>query len=119
MCFGSRERGFAMECWVEVARVGELAEGSGRTVTAGEQRLALFNDGGEFLALDDTCPHQGGSLGGGVLHDGRVICPLHAWVFDARTGRCPRETHEPVATYPVRRTGDVLEVRLDRAAGSS
>ncbi len=107
-----------MERWVQVAEAPP--PGHGCTVAVGERMLALFNVGGEFFAIDDSCPHQGGSLGGGTLHGGRVICPLHSWVFELQTGRCPRETHEPVATYPTRCHDGVVEVLLPDApaAGS-
>lgn len=95
-----------------MASAEEIQPGEGRSVAAGSHQVAVFNDGGEFLAIDDTCPHQGASLGTGLLHAGRVICPLHSWVFDLRTGRCPGETHEPVATYRCRRTNDGVEVRI-------
>jgi nitrite reductase (NADH) small subunit/3-phenylpropionate/trans-cinnamate dioxygenase ferredoxin subunit len=101
-----------MNRWFEVAKMVELSPGQGRTVVAGDLRLALFNNGGEFFAIDDSCPHQGASLGGGVLHDGRVICPWHGWIFELRTGKCPRDTHEPVATYRTRRSGDLVEVQV-------
>jgi len=102
--------------WVRVAQAGELGSGSGRRVVAGRATIALFNDGGEFLAIDDRCPHQGASLAEGLLHDGRVICPLHAWVFDLRSGRCPRESHEPVETYPTRRSDGFIEVEVPGGA---
>lgn len=98
--------------WIEVVRQDEIAPGEGRTVTAGDHRLALFNDGGEFLAVDDSCPHQGASLGQGLLHEGRVICPLHSWIFDLRSGECPRGSHEPVATYPTRCIDGRVEVHM-------
>jgi len=98
--------------WVKVGQVAEFPPGSGRTVVAGERRIALFNDGGEFFAIDDGCPHQGASLGEGLLHGGRVVCPLHSWVFDVRTGRCPNETHEGVLTYPARCTDGTIEVQI-------
>lgn len=98
--------------WVKVAELGDLKPGAGRAVWADDHCLALFNDGGTHFALDDTCPHEGGSLSDGTFHEGRVICPLHSWVFDVRTGRCPRETHEPVAAYPTRCSGEAVEVEL-------
>ena len=98
--------------WIEVARVQDLADGEGRMVSAGGLTLALFNDGGEFFAIDDTCPHQGGSLAEGLMHEGRVVCPLHAWVFDLRTGECPRRTHEPVTTYTTRCSNGAVAVQV-------
>ncbi len=98
--------------WVKVGRADGFSAGQGRTVVAGHKRLALFNDGGTFHAVDDTCPHQGGSLGEGLFHEGRVICPLHSWVFDVRTGQCPRNSHEPVKTYPTRCADGEVEVQI-------
>jgi len=98
--------------WIKVADVCELAPGAGRTVVAGKEKLALFNDDGKYYAIADTCPHKGASLGQGVMHDGRVICPLHSWVFELRTGRCPRESHEPVETFPARCSDNAIEVQI-------
>ncbi len=100
--------------WVAVAKVGELSPGQGRTITARGLRLALFNEGGEYFALDDACPHQGASLASGLLHEGRVICPLHSWVFELRTGECPRQTHEPTMVYPTRCNAGAVEVEVPR-----
>ncbi len=102
--------------WIKVAEATELSPGEGRAVVAGERRLALFNDSGSYYAIDDMCPHEGGSLSEGTLHEGRVICPLHSWIFELRTGRCPRESHEPVNTYPARCCAGSVEVRVPAEA---
>lgn len=101
-----------MQRWIEVARADELQPGEGKTVVAAGERIALFNDCGDFLALDDGCPHQGASLGEGLLHEGRVICPWHSWVFDLRSGRCPNETHEGVRSIPTRCRNGAVQVKL-------
>ncbi len=98
--------------WVRVAAEGEIVFGQGKTVVAGDQRIALFNQDGTFFAIDDTCPHQGGSLGEGAFFAGRVVCPWHSWVFDVRTGHCPRETHEPVDVYATRCINGSVEVKI-------
>ena len=48
--------------------------------------VAVFYVDGEYHALDDTCPHQGGPLGDGKVEDGCVYCPWHGWEFDIQTG---------------------------------
>ena len=107
-----------MSRWVEVVRRSEIPLGEGRTVRTGGKCLAVFNDGGEYFAIDDACPHEGASLGEGILHDGCVICPLHSWVFELRSGQCPRGTHAGVSTYSARLAGDFIEVELaEDAAG--
>jgi phenylpropionate dioxygenase-like ring-hydroxylating dioxygenase large terminal subunit len=51
--------------------------------------LVLFRDrAGEVVALEDACPHRGGSLSRGDCHyAGTVACPYHGWVFDG-DGEC-------------------------------
>ena len=98
--------------WVEVAKRADLPPGSGRALQAGGRFIAVYNDGGEVFAIDDTCPHQGASLGDGILHEGLVICPMHAWMFSLRTGQCPSVPDLSVACYATRLTGDAVEVEL-------
>jgi len=74
--------------------------------------VALFNDGGEILAVDDTCPHQGASLGEGLLHRGQVVCPWHAWTFDLRSGECTRVPGISVGRYATRLSGGDVEVEI-------
>lgn len=98
--------------WFTVARVDEVARGRGKTVRAGDRDIALFNESGEFFAIDDTCPHQGASLGEGTLHEGRVICPWHSWIFELRTGACRGVPQLAVACYATRRSGETVEVEI-------
>ncbi len=98
--------------WIEVARPREIPMGTGRTVLADGRRLALFNDGGDFFAIDDTCPHRGASLGEGLLVQGKVICPWHSWIFELRTGSSPKAPEVGVGAYPTRCDGEVVEVEL-------
>ncbi len=89
----------------------KIPEGSGLPVALGDTVVAVFNLGGEFFALDDACPHRGGSLGvGGVTDDCRVICPMHGWEFDIRTGRLAMS--EGVATHRVKIEGDDIWVEV-------
>ena len=50
------------------------------------KRIALFNVGGTFRALDDTCPHRGGRLGKQSMDGNVITCPSHHWKFDVTTG---------------------------------
>lgn len=98
--------------WFRVASIETIPPGTGRTVRVDGMFVALFNDRGEIHAIDDACPHQGASLGEGFLHAGTVVCPWHNWMFEVRTGKCPRVPHISVASYPTRRVGDAIEVEL-------
>jgi nitrite reductase/ring-hydroxylating ferredoxin subunit len=43
---------------------------------------------GTPCALEDACNHAGASLAeGSIVPGGCIACPMHGYVFDARTGR--------------------------------
>jgi 3-phenylpropionate/trans-cinnamate dioxygenase ferredoxin subunit len=62
------------------------APGERRYLFLGERRVVLFNLGGAFHAIDDTCPHQGASLFAGRLSGTNLRCPAHALCFDIASG---------------------------------
>lgn len=75
-------------------------------------RLCFGRSGGETFAIDDTCPHAGGSLTEGMLDEDLVICPLHAYAFESRTGRCVDDESCSVSAYPTRVEDGILQVRI-------
>jgi nitrite reductase/ring-hydroxylating ferredoxin subunit len=98
---------------VKVARLADLPPGTGIAVYAGGRDIALFNLGGEVVAIGNECLHQSGSLGDGRLDGEIVTCPLHGWEFDARTGACMTVPGEAVPRFPVRVDGDEILVEID------
>ena len=105
-----------MPDFLPVADAASLPPGHGRTVNVRGREFALYNLDGTFLALDDACPHTGASLGAGTLEDGCVYCPLHGWMFDARTGACLNNPDRPVRTYPTRVVNGQVELCLEPSA---
>ena len=57
-------------------------------VSLGEKVFCVANIDGTYSAMDNVCVHRGGSLGQGVVLDGKVVCPWHGWMYDVRNGRC-------------------------------
>jgi len=96
--------------FVKVARRDEIAEGSGKTVEVAGKKIALFNTGGNFYAISDTCLHRGGPLGEGELEGTIVTCPWHGWQYDITTGCNPEDQNLKVASFPVRVEGDDILV---------
>jgi nitrite reductase (NADH) small subunit/3-phenylpropionate/trans-cinnamate dioxygenase ferredoxin subunit len=99
--------------WRKVCRVGELAEGEGKTVTLGGKLIAVFHCRGQYHAIDDTCPHMGASLSGGYVEEGIVTCPWHAWRFRLADGVWADNPRIKIASYSVRIESDEVQVRLD------
>lgn len=88
--------------WVEAAPTEALPEGRALSVTCRHQRICLTHHGGEFAALDDRCPHQGGPLGEGTIENGMLRCPWHGWDFHPITGKPPGGFDDGVDTFPVK-----------------
>lgn len=98
--------------FVTAAQVADVAPGTGKAVIVGEREIALFNVGGRFYALDNTCPHQGGPLAEGWLDGAVVTCPWHAWTFKLSDGKMTLGDFAGVDTFEVRVEGD--DVRISR-----
>lgn len=80
--------------WYKVAELDSLPEGRVMSVTAGTKTLALVHFRGQYTAMDNRCPHQGGPLGEGAIETGIedqcwLRCPWHGWDFDPLTGKPP------------------------------
>lgn len=87
---------------VRVARVDEIAPGTGTVVRAGTVAVALFNLGGAWHAINNRCTHVGGPLGEGRVEGKVVTCPLHGSRFDVETGAVlGPPARRPVETYSV------------------
>jgi 3-phenylpropionate/trans-cinnamate dioxygenase ferredoxin component len=63
--------------------------------------IALFNVDGAIYAIDDSCPHAGSSLLGGVLNGRTVQCRAHGLRFDLATGCMPGVANFGVRAYSV------------------
>ena len=96
--------------FVEVAKVRDIPPGEARVVVVAGHPLALFNAGGEFFALENTCLHRGGPIGEGVLENGVVTCPWHGWQYDVRTGENIVNPVARLRTFRVKVEGDAVLV---------
>lgn len=55
---------------LKVAELDDLPEGRVMSVTAGTRSLALVHFDGQYAAMDNHRPHQGGPLGEGAIEKG-------------------------------------------------
>ena len=98
--------------FVKVASVSELDAGACKTVEVNGKPIALFNVGGKVFALDNTCLHQGGPLGEGMLEGEVVTCPWHMWEYNVRTGEKVGSPSLKVAAYSVQVEGNDIKVAV-------
>ena len=96
--------------YVEVARVGDVAEGKGKLVRVDAREIALFLHEGSYYAVKNFCPHEGDPMWRGRIEDAAVVCPNHGWKFELATGKCVRHGDRDLRTFPVRVEGDRILV---------
>jgi len=109
--------------WHRVADVDELPEGRVKTVTATTHSMALTHIDGEYAAMENRCPHQGGPLGEGSIEVGKdgqcwLRCPWHGWDFDPKTGRPPgghEDSGQKLFPVDVREDGIYVGIDADAA----
>jgi len=88
--------------WIDIGTLDDVPLRGARLVKTHAGCIALFRTGEEeIFAASNTCPHKAGPLADGIVHDQKVTCPLHNWVFDLNTGEAVGEDAR-IATYPVR-----------------
>ena len=99
--------------FVKVAQTDDIPAGQARMVEVNGKEIALFNVGGSFHAIDNTCTHVGGPLSEGELSGVEVTCPWHGGVFDVTTGKVlGPPPGRAVNRYNVRVDGPDVEVEV-------
>jgi nitrite reductase (NADH) small subunit len=97
-----------------IVNLGELAKipcGEGRVFQVGRSSIAVFHTRtGNVFATEPSCPHKAGPLADGVIGEHKVICPLHAFVFDLSTGEPIGNNCRRLKTYPttLNEKGEIL-----------
>lgn len=102
-----------MSDYITVTKTSAIRAGRGKAFTVNGRRVAIFNENGEFCAVDNTCPHALGSLGRGRIWKGVAVCPVHGYAYDTKTGECHTDPRLRIRTYPVVVEDEEVKVRVD------
>lgn len=87
-----------------------LPEGEIKLVQVGGIRVCLVRLSEEVYAFQQLCPHQSASLVDGRINAfGQVICPLHHYRFDIKTGDVKSGSCPDLKTYPAKLTDQGIE----------
>jgi toluene monooxygenase system ferredoxin subunit len=95
-----------------------LAEGEAVPFLLQEREvLVLWPEGGQPRAFEGVCPHEGQSLVNNSEFNGRIlVCTVHGWVFDGRSGEGLRPGGCRLREYPLRES-DAGQIEIDLEAG--
>jgi nitrite reductase/ring-hydroxylating ferredoxin subunit len=91
-------------------RGDEIAEGAAKLVRVKGEEMAVFKNDGKLYGIQNTCPHEGGQLCNGWIEGGEVVCPLHGYKFDLRTGACSTDPKLKVKVFRLIAQGEQVAV---------
>lgn len=102
--------------WIDIGALEDIPKQGARVVKAKFGCIALFRTSDDQVyALSDRCPHKGGPLSEGIVHERKVTCPLHNWIFSLETGEAQGADEGQVARYEVRMENGRVFLNADRA----
>jgi nitrite reductase (NADH) small subunit len=91
-----------MEGFQSAGPVEDIPPGRSKVVHINNRAIALFNVDGQYFAIHNICPHEGGPLGEGRVKGFVVSCPWHDLAFDIRNGQGTDGGGYCVGSYEVR-----------------
>lgn len=96
----------------KIAEPDELPVGGTKCARAGGRILALARLDNSYHAVDNVCPHRQGQLcdGSVKVETGEIVCALHGWNFDLKTGVSPYDPKDRIKTYPIEEREDGVYV---------
>ncbi len=98
---------------VEAAN-SQLNIGRVTTINIGKKKICLAHTSEGFFAVNDKCPHNGASLGNGhCTVEGSVVCPVHRYHFDLKTGRSKSGLGSYVEPYPLETRSDGIFIGFE------
>ena len=116
---------------IEIRFIEDFRERQVRVIEVAQRQVGIVRWHGDFFAISNVCPHQGGPLcrgrlsarlaavepGNLVLDDSIpvIACPWHGWEFDVRTGRAILESAERVRTFCIRVDAGRVLLELNQA----
>lgn len=108
-----------MTQWIDIADLDEIPRLGARVVKTDTMDVAVFRTrDDQVFALRDACPHRGGPLSQGIVHDATVACPLHNWKIDLASGEAlgPDEGCVNVFAAKVEEGRVMIAFKIDEAA---
>jgi nitrite reductase (NADH) small subunit len=100
--------------WLEVGTLDDIPRLGARVVRTAMGDIAVFRTSAdEVFALLDRCPHKGGPLSQGIVHDKSVTCPLHNWVLGLDDGEAKGPDEGCAKTFPVKNEDGVIYLLID------
>lgn len=80
-----------------------LTIGKAQSLVIKGNKICLVRSTEGLFAVSDRCPHNGASLSQGYCNEkNEIVCPLHRYPFDLKTGKATAGLAMSVLTYPIK-----------------
>ena len=90
-----------------------LPESRIKKVKLGNREIGIVRTGEKIYGFNAFCPHRGASLiSGSINQGGEIICPLHQYRFDLKTGQCKSSICSDLKTFPCQLSEKGLKITL-------
>jgi nitrite reductase/ring-hydroxylating ferredoxin subunit len=86
-----------------------------RQYTVNGKKICLVKSDGSYYATQNTCPHAGGILSGGWCKNGHLVCPIHRYEYNLKTGRGADGQGDYIDTYELDLREDGLYIGMKQA----
>lgn len=96
--------------WFAVARAADVPAAQPVAVQLLGRDLVLWRAPGGIRAWQDLCIHRGAKLSLGTVRNNCLVCPYHAWEYDA-SGRCVRIPAHPTQVPPLKAQANVFRAQ--------
>lgn len=83
-----------------------------KQVSVNGKKICLIRHQKELYAVQNTCPHAGGTLSGGWCKNGLLVCPIHRWEYSLNTGRGAEGQGDYIDIYPIEEKPDGIYIGL-------
>jgi nitrite reductase (NADH) small subunit len=108
--------------WFDICNVDDILQNMGRCALFNEQQVAIFrikNKSGQeqFYAIDNYCPFSKSNtisrgLTGSIADKVVVASPIYKQHFELSTGLCLEDENVSLKTYPVRLSGNTIQLAV-------
>ncbi len=100
--------------WTDIGTLNDIPLRGSRIVKTAAGCIAVFRTAeSEVFATSNKCAHKGGPLSEGIVHDRKITCPLHNWIFSLETGEAQGADQGQITTYPVKIENGRLLLEID------
>lgn len=100
--------------WHQILKI-DLKAVEVQVVHVGGRKICLVNDGLNYYATALNCPHAGASLTNGWCEQGYLVCPVHRYQYDLKSGRGASGQGDYLAIYPVKQAQDYILIGMKKS----